>query len=75
MFQQTDSLFKMFKNTESEPQEKELTSQACVFLLHLLPVVFGWVGLELRLTHYFSRHSHDSRYCGFFFFSSLRSRD
>lgn len=63
-FNKTDSLFKMFKKTEREPQEKELTSQACVFLLHLLPVVFGWEGLEPRLTYYFSRHSC----CGFFFF-------
>lgn len=70
-FNKTDSLFKMFKNTEREPQEKELTSQACVFLLHLLPVVFGWEGLEPRLTYYFSRHSHDSRCCGFSFFFSF----
>lgn len=34
---------------------RELTSLACVFLLHLLPGVFGWVGLEPRLTYYFSR--------------------
>lgn len=43
---------------------REFTSQACVFLLHLLPVVFGWVGLEPTLTYCFSRHIHSTRWSG-----------
>lgn len=37
---------------------REPTSLACLLLLHLLPVVLGWVGLEAKLTYRFSRHIH-----------------
>lgn len=44
-----------------ESREGGVTSPACVVLLHLLPVVFGWVGLEPKLTYHFSRHIHSTR--------------
>lgn len=44
---------------------REMTSLTCVFLLHLLPVVFGCVGLEPKLTYGLSRPIRSTRARGY----------